>query len=211
MFESLESLRRLSLDDLEAELEPPEHLAKAKISSEIGLTARRFLAHSPFACVASASSQGADCSPRGDGPGFAKVLTEKALALPDRAGNNLADTFRNVAQRPQLGLLFFVPGLSETLRVNGQGIVTDDPGVLARFEPTARPVRLALVVGVEEVFFHCGKSIIRSGLWETHEMLTAAATLGRDVFALENAERPKADVNAAIVRELLREGYTNEL
>ena len=211
MSESTESFRRLSLEDLEAELEPPEPLAQAKISSAIGLTARRFLAHSPFACVASASSRGADCSPRGDGPGFATVLSDKALALPDRAGNNLADTFRNVAQHPQVGLLFFVPGLSETLRVNGQGTITDDPRVLARFEPTARPVRLALVVAVEEVFFHCGKSIIRSGLWETDETLRAAATLGRDVFALENAERPKTDLNAADLRRLLHEGYTNGL
>lgn len=201
--------RRLGTSDLDALIDPPEELAAAKVVATLGAAARRFVAHSPFVCIASSSSAGADCSPRGDGPGFVTVLDDTTLALPDRSGNNLADTFRNVVEHSAIGMLFLIPGVSETLRVNGRGFVTDDPQVLGRFDPAGRPVRLALVMDVEEVYFHCGKSVLRSALWDDQRDLAAAATLGRNVFALENAERPRAGTNAQGLGELLRDGYAD--
>ncbi len=201
--------RRLGLADLHALLDPPEELATAKIAATLGETAQRFLAHCPFVCISSSSAAGADCSPRGDTPGFVTVLDATTLALPDRSGNNLADTFRNVVSHPPVGMLFLIPGLTETLRVNGQAFVTDDPDILRRFDPGGRPVRLALVLEVDEVYFHCGKSVLRSGLWNDARELARGATLGRNVFALENAERPRAGTNARDVQELLRDGYAD--
>jgi uncharacterized protein len=181
--------RHLTVPQIRGVLGKPQPEAVAKISETIGLTARRFIAHSQFICLATGTGGSADCSPRGDKPGFVKVLDETTLALPDRSGNALADSFRNVCESPALGMLFLIPGLRETLRVNGQGYVTDDAGLLDRFTDDGRRAKLALVVAVDEIYFHCGKALIRSRLWDpATQSLAVTATCGVNVFSLTRIE-----------------------
>ncbi|MFD7814617.1 MSMEG_1061 family FMN-dependent PPOX-type flavoprotein [Streptomyces sp. NPDC059785] len=159
--------RPVSPAEVRARLGEPEAMVKAKIMDRIDDHLRRFIAHSPFLTMATADAAGrADCSPRGDYPGFVKVLDERTLAIPDRPGNKLADSFRNLAENDGIGLLFLVPGLRETLRVNGRAYVTDEPDVLARMRTEGRTPELAIVVEVAEAYGHCGRALIRSRLWD---------------------------------------------
>lgn len=145
----------------------PEALAAIKVRRTIDEHFHRFIAHSPLCCIASVQAGGgADCSPRGDYPGFVKVLDESTLLVPDRIGNNRIDTFENIDSDPRVGLIFFVPGHRETLRVNGRAYLTDDEKALQRLQAEGRLPQLAMVVEVEEAFVHCGRAIIRSRLWD---------------------------------------------
>ncbi|NGO70856.1 MSMEG_1061 family FMN-dependent PPOX-type flavoprotein [Streptomyces boncukensis] len=159
--------RRVSPAEVRSRVGEPDVKKRDKTLDHIGVYARRFIAHAPFLTMATADAEGrADCSPRGDYPGFAKVLDDRTLALPDRPGNKIADSFRNLAENDGIGLLFFIPGVRETLRVNGRAYPTDEPDVLARMQTEAKRPVLALVVEVDEVYFHCGRALVRSRLWD---------------------------------------------
>ena len=200
---STNTLHRVSPADVRAQLGEPEAMIKAKIGDRIDRHARRFIAHSPFLTLATADAAGrADCSPRGDYPGFVKVLDERTVALPDRVGNKIADSFRNIAENDGVGLLFFVPGMRETLRVNGSAYVTDDPDVLARMRTEAKAPMLAVVVDVAEVYFHCGRALIRSRLWDPASQALAAELPSAGEIAGE-----KMNVDPALLDQLLEDGY----
>lgn len=125
-----------------------------------------FIAASPFAVLASADEDGrCDASPRGGPPGFASVLDPHRLAIPDYTGNRRQDSDRNVLANPYVGLVFFVPGVKETLRVNGRAALCTDPELLAALATGGQPPKLALVIEVETAFIHCGKALHRSELW----------------------------------------------
>ncbi|MCS0599637.1 pyridoxamine 5'-phosphate oxidase family protein [Streptomyces sp. LP11] len=184
--------RRVSPEEVRARIGQPEAMVRAKVKDRIDNYFRQFIAHSPFLAMATADAAGrADCSPRGDYPGFVKVLDERTLALPDRPGNKIADSFRNLAENDGVGLCFLIPGVREVLRVNGSGYVTDEPDVLVRMRTEARKPELAIVVEVAEVYFHCGRALLRSRLWDpasralAEEMPSmgeiAAAQFGADV------------------------------
>ncbi|MFE0173179.1 MSMEG_1061 family FMN-dependent PPOX-type flavoprotein [Streptomyces sp. NPDC059002] len=159
--------RRLSPAEVRARLGMPEGMIEAKIRDRIDEHFRRFIAHSPFLSLATADAAGrADCSPRGDYPGFVKVLDEHTLAMPDRPGNKIADSFRNLAENDGVGLCFLIPGVREMLRVNGSAYVTDEPDVLARMHTEGREAVLALVIEVDQAYFHCGRALVRSRLWD---------------------------------------------
>ncbi|MEU0536213.1 MSMEG_1061 family FMN-dependent PPOX-type flavoprotein [Amycolatopsis tolypomycina] len=200
---STNTLRRVSAAEVRARLGEPEAMIKAKIGDRIDAHARRFIAHSPFLTLATADAAGrADCSPRGDYPGFVKVLDERTLALPDRPGNKIADSFRNIAENDGVGLLFFVPGMRETLRVNGSAYVTDDPDVLARMRTEAKAPELAIVVDVAECYFHCGRALIRSRLWDPASRALAAELPSAGEIAAE-----KMNLDPALLDQLLEDGY----
>ncbi|MBI0295998.1 pyridoxamine 5'-phosphate oxidase family protein [Streptomyces sp. PRKS01-29] len=192
--------RRVSPAEVHARLGEPEAMVKGKKQDHIDAYFRLFIAHSPFLSMATADAEGrADCSPRGDYPGFVKVLDDHTLAIPDRPGNKIADSFRNLAENDGIGLLFFIPGLRETLRVNGRAYPTDDPDVLARMQTEAKEPVLAIVVEVAEAYFHCGRALIRSRLWDpasqalaeeipsVGEIATAQFGIGIDPTALTHA------------------------
>jgi uncharacterized protein len=167
MTHALTRPRRVPFEEVRARLGAPDAMVTAKILDHIDDHFRLFIAHSPFLALATADAAGrADCSPRGDYPGFVKVLDEHTLAIPDRPGNKLADSFTNLAQNDGVGLLFLIPGLRETLRVNGRAYPTDEPDVLVRMRTEAKEPVLALVVEVAEAYFHCGRALIRSRLWD---------------------------------------------
>jgi PPOX class probable FMN-dependent enzyme len=128
---------------------------------------RAFISRSPFMLIASAAADGSmDISPKGDPAGFVQVLDDHTLAIPDRPGNRRADTFRNLLQSPQVGLLFLVPGHQESLRVNGTARLVRDAWLRERMAVQGKLPDLALVVTVQEAFIHCAKCIIRSKLWK---------------------------------------------
>lgn len=167
------------LSDLYA---PPSELALAKQLDHIDAHAAHFIAQSPFVVISTCGAQGrCDASPRGDAPGFVVVAGPSLLHLPDRPGNNRIDSLHNIAVNPCVGLLFFVPGVLETLRVNGRARVSDDQELLASMAVDGRLPRSALEVCVEEVYFHCGKALKRSRLWEQADPARAQSipSLGR--------------------------------
>jgi hypothetical protein len=144
---------------------------------------RRFISLSPFLVMASWGPDGSDASPKGDPPGFVKVVDNTTLLLPDRRGNRRVDSMMNILDNPDVGLIFFVPGVEETLRVNGTASITTDAVLLEHLAMKGKPPESGLVITVKEVFFHCGKSIIRSKLWdpETQIKRSEFPTLGQIV------------------------------
>lgn len=159
--------RAVSREELRATLGDPEQPARDKILDRLDRSCRVFLAHSPFLCLSTSAADGTcDSSPRGDRPGFVRALDDRTLVVPDRLGNRLADSFSNILENGHVGLVCFVPGRSETLRINGSAYVTDDPGLLAMLEQDHVVPDLATVVEIEEVYLHCGRALLRSGLWD---------------------------------------------
>ena len=145
----------------------PSHRAKAKQLPQLDQHARAFIGLSPFLVIASSDGQGrGDATPRGDAPGFVAVLDDATLLIPDRPGNRRVDTMLNVAENPSVGLLFLVPGVNETLRVNGLARMTVDAELLKPLAAQGKDPVAGLIVQVEEVYFHCGKALIRSRLWD---------------------------------------------
>ncbi len=138
-----------------------------KVESALTEDAVEFIAASPFLVLSTCSANGGlDASPKGDGPGFVHIEDNSTLLIPDRPGNKLVFGHLNILSNPQVGLLFMLPGTSETLRVNGRAELTANPDLLALLAARGKPAVLAIRVHVEECFFHCGKAFIRSQLWQ---------------------------------------------
>jgi PPOX class probable FMN-dependent enzyme len=127
---------------------------------------RPFIEHAPFMVLATAGPEGLDCSPRGDAPGFVRILDDRTLALPDRRGNNRIDSLRNVVRDPRVALLFLVPGVGETLRVNGRAAISVEPALLNSFVVDGKAPRSVLLVTIDSVYFQCTKALVRSHLWD---------------------------------------------
>jgi len=155
-----------SVEELEAVYGHPKGGAVFKEITFLNAHYRAFIEASPFVVLASAGPGGLDCSPKGDGPGFVRVLDDNTLAIPDRPGNNRIDTLRNLVVDARLALLFFVPSRSETLRVNGRAVISIDGELLASFAVEGRPPRSIIRVTVEAAYVHCAKAFMRSKLWD---------------------------------------------
>ena len=160
----------------------PGAMALAKELDHLDRYCTDFICLSPFVVISSANKSGCcSASPRGDAPGFVSVVNEKRLLVPDRKGNNRNDTMMNLVENPQVELLFLVPGISETLRVNGRAEISVDPSLLAPLSAQGRVPASALDIFVTKVFFQCGKAIIRSDLWNPDKCVPKGCfpTLGR--------------------------------
>jgi PPOX class probable FMN-dependent enzyme len=141
-------------------------LARAKLAERLNDLTRRFIERSPFVCVATTRPDGGvDVSPRGDPRGFVRILDDRTLLLPERPGNRLADTLTNLLADPRIGLLFLIPGVGDTFRVNGTAVITDDEELLGQSSVEGKPPRLGIVVSVQEAYTQCPKAVIRSDLW----------------------------------------------
>ncbi len=152
---------------------PPKAQAGLKVLDHLDVHCRDFIALSPFYVISSARADGrADASPRGDSPGsLAAVLDPKTLLLPDRPGNRQVDTMQNLVERPYVGLLFFVPGMTETLRINGKADIVTDPKLLAPLAVKGKAPVSGLRITVEEAFLHCAKALIRARLWDVDSQI----------------------------------------
>ncbi len=155
-----------TVEQLEALYGKPWGPAVAKEIDHISPAYRKLIEAAPFVAVATGGPDGLDCSPKGDAPGFVRILDDKTLALPDRPGNNRIDGFRNILQDPRIALLFLIPGVGETLRVNGRASISVDPVLMQSFAVNGKLPRCVLVVHIETIFFHCSKAIVRSKLWD---------------------------------------------
>ncbi len=166
MDESAESIELRNADSVRLHYGEPSHMARAKQLDHLDRHCKAFIALCPFVVIATTGVDGrADASPRGDAPGFVAVLDDRTLVVPDRTGNKRADTALNLTASPWVGILFMVPGIDETLRVNGGARVTVDPAMLAPMTFNGKVPVAGLVITAEEVFFHCGKPLIRADLW----------------------------------------------
>jgi len=144
----------------------PAPLVAGKIADRLNDLTRQFIERSPFVCVATASPAGGlDVSPRGDPAGFVRILDERTLLIPDRPGNKIADTLTNLLEDDRIALLFLIPGVGDSFRVNGRGIVVDDPELLEASTVDGKPPRLGILIAIEEAYTQCSKALIRSDLW----------------------------------------------
>lgn len=196
----------------------PERFIAEKKEPKLGEFSARFIAHSPFFCMATVGADGQlDTSPRGDPPGSVRILDPWTLAIPDRPGNKLADSHENITKHPAVGLVFFVPGIREVIRVNGDAFVTDDPELLGMLSADGKPAVLATIVRIREVFGQCGKAVIRAKLWEGDSRgLAEAVTLGGDFYTLSITESAakmaeKLGDLAGSLHAVIDDHYQNEL
>ena len=144
----------------------PMSRASDKVLDHLDFHCRAILAVSPFCVLSSQGPEGADISPRGDPAGFLRVLDDRHILLPDRIGNNRLDNFANILTHPEVGLLVLVPGMDETLRINGRAQITDDARLLAGSAVRRKAPNIGLLIAVKEAFLHCPKAFVRSGLWD---------------------------------------------
>jgi PPOX class probable FMN-dependent enzyme len=185
-------------DDLRSLYGSPSELAVRKCIDRLDEHCRAFIALSPFVAVGTSGPDGsADVSPKGDAPGFVSVLDERTIAIPDRPGNNRLDSATNVVANPHVGLLFLIPGIDETLRVNGVARISTEPALLESMAVQGKAPRSAMVVEVREAMLHCAKAFRRSRLWsddyrQERSVLPSIAAMIRDQtgasFNLEKAE-----------------------
>jgi uncharacterized protein len=140
--------------------------ARLKTLRKLDRHCRRFIELSPFVCLGTSGADGADVTPRGDAPGFVHVLDDVTLAVPDWPGNNRLDSLSNILTNANVGMLFLIPGVDETLRVNGTAEIVTSPDLLARWDVKGRHPKSVLVITLKEAFLHCGKALIRSCLWK---------------------------------------------
>ena len=168
----------------------PKPVVATKIIDRLLDETRPFVEASPFVCVATAGVDGGlDVSPRGDSAGFVRILDDRTLLLPDRPGNRLADTLINLLGDDRIALLFLIPGIGDTFRVNGRAIITDDAELLADSAAGGKPPRLGLVVTIEEAYLQCPKAMIRSRLWDPsrHAERSSLPSLGEVLAATASA------------------------
>jgi uncharacterized protein len=199
-----------SQEELRDMLGSPSLRGQNKVISKLDEHCREFIGKSPFLVLATSDADGnCDSSPRGDAPGFVYVHDDHHLIIPDRPGNKRVDSMFNIVTNPKVGLIFLIPGLDETLRINGEATIIKDANVLEKMAVNGKVPLLGIVVKVEQCFMHCGKAFKRSGLWEpetwlSKEELPNAAKIIADHVNLPGMteERVEAD---------LLEGYKNKL
>jgi uncharacterized protein len=163
------------ISKLEALYGAPMQPAIVKEIDYIHPVYRQIIEASPFVVLSTCGHDGLDASPRGDRAGFVVVEDEKTLLIPDRPGNNRFDSLRNILEDPRIALFFLVPGIGETLRVNGRGAISVDPELLARFVVNGKPPRSVIIVSLETIFFQCSKAVVRADLWNSEKRLDRKA------------------------------------
>ncbi len=154
-----------SVEELEALYGLPSQPALDKEIEHISDHYRAFIEKAPFVVVATSGPEGLDCSPRGDPAGFVRIRDDKTVLLPDRRGNNRLDTLRNIVRDPRISLLFLIPGIGETLRINGRAEINTDPALCESFLMQGKEPKSVVVVHVERIYFQCQKALARSRLW----------------------------------------------
>jgi uncharacterized protein len=182
--------------------------AQNKVIPEIDEICRAFIAKSPFVLLGSTDANGnMDVSPKGDPAGFVHVMDSKTLLIPDRPGNRRGDTLTNILQNPSIGILFLVPGRSETLRINGTAQIVRDDDVREHFIMQGKVPIFVIAVTVKEVFFHCTKCVVRSGLWSSEHDHDALVSLGAAIVKHARLNISVEEADAMVVEEERDELY----
>ena len=167
LIDSIEALEQIYSDPSEASL--------VKESPVVTDEYRRLIEASPFVALASVADEGVDCSPRGDLKGFVRIHDERTLMIPDRRGNNRVDTLRNLVRDPRISLLFLIPGIGETLRINGRASLLVDPALLDSFAIDGKPPRSVISVSIDTIYYQCQKALARSRLWDPEARIDRSA------------------------------------
>ena len=201
-----------TIDDvstLESHFGEPVDIAVAAMKTSMDQFHKAFIEHSPFACLASSTATGQPTiSPKGDAPGFVKILDDNTLVLPDRIGNNKVESFHNIVENPKVALIFLIPGVSESVRVSGEATIVRDQKILelgrvGKSLPTA-----AMVIKVTSVYFHCGKAMIRSKLWAQDSQLEKGVIPS---FGEALKAQAKLDMSVEDTESLLEDVYEKQL
>ncbi len=181
----------------------PKQRSLAKQLDRLDKHCRHFIGLAPFLVIATAGKDGRiDASPRGGTPGFVRVVDDKTVQLPDALGNNRLDSYTNIVQTGKAGLIFFVPGMDETLRVNGNARLREDAEILSQFPHERRPPRIVVEVSVEEAYLHCAKALMRSKLWASDYRIERSAfpSLGQMIKDQSGSSDPAETQEEAVVR-----------
>lgn len=195
-----------SLEKLREVIDEPAPIIVQKVVQTIDEICREFIEKSPLICVGTSNLQNdQDVSPKGDAPGFVKVLNESTIVIPERPGNHLAFGFRNIIETKKVGVIFMVPGLKETVRINGEAVISKDPELLQSLCVNGKPAILCTVVNVQECFFHCGKAFVRSKLWQSETWPTKASS------NIHKQISRALDVDEGFIEEALKEDYRDNL
>jgi uncharacterized protein len=201
--------------DLRRHYERAEGLSVAKQRPRLDRHTRNFIAKSPFLCIATSNREGgADISPRGDPPGFVQVLDDQTIAIPDRPGNNRLDTMVNITENPEVAVIFFIPGIEDTLRLAGRARIERDEKVLAAAAVNGKVPKVAIVVEVREVFFHCAKALKRSRLWDPASFRQRGEFPSIAKMILDQTSEKgvcENDTEVAEADRYVEENYRNEL
>ena len=207
--------------DIESELSlrenfpPTMELAKSKQMSRLDKHSRNFISKSPFLCISTSNSLGkADVSPRGDPPGFVQVLDDKTLIIPDRPGNNRLDTMANIVENPNVALIFFIPGIEDTLRVAGRARIIKDEAILAKCIVKGKTPEIGIEVVIDEIFFHCAAALKRSHLWGVENRVSKSEmpTLARIILDQTSASGQCEDEAVVTQTEKdIQESYRKDL
>ena len=170
---------------------------------------RKLIEAAPFVAVATCGPEGLDCSPKGDPAGFVRILDDKTIAIPDRPGNNRIDGFRNIVRDPRVALLFLIPGVGETLRINGRAEISIDPELMQSFTINGKLPRCVLVVHIESIYFHCSKAIVRSKLWDEKTKIDRASlpSTGTIIAELSQGRSGGADYDKAAPERIKAQLY----
>ncbi|WP_322518269.1 pyridoxamine 5'-phosphate oxidase family protein [Rhodopseudomonas palustris] len=163
-----------TIADLEQLYGVPGDASTEKVADRITPPYRTLIERSPFAALATVGPEGLDCSPRGDLPGFIHIHDDKTLMLPDRHGNNRIDSLRNVVRDPRVALMLLIPGSTSALRINGRAIVSAEAELLSSFYVKGKAPRTVMVMTIEEIYFQCGRAILRSDLWNPDKHVDSA-------------------------------------
>jgi len=200
MIDSIEALRAL--------YPAPKTRALVKQLDRLDPHCRRFIESAPFLVLATAGADGRiDASPRGGAAGFVRVVDDQTVHLPDALGNNRLDSFTNIVQTGRCGLIFFIPGMDETLRVNGKARLRDEPELLGQFPHERHPPRLVVEVQVEEAYLHCAKALMRSRLWDPAQRIDRSSfpSMGQMLKSQSGSIEP------AETQQQMLERYASEL
>lgn len=185
---------RLTAETIETEaalrelIGEPTAIVCAKLAKRLNALTRRFIELSPLVCLATSDAHGGcDVSPRGDPRGFVRILDDETLLVPERPGNRIADSLRNILANPNVGLLFVIPGVTDTFRVNGRATLTTDASLLAPCAVEGKVPKLGILVDIESAYTQCSKALLRSELWDPSRFLerTALPTNGEILEALQ--------------------------
>jgi uncharacterized protein len=197
-------------EELRAILGYPGELVKNKVINILDGHCRQFISQSPLLMIATSDHEGrCDVSPRGDAPGFVLVLDDRHLVIPERPGNRRMDSLRNLLSNPRAGLIFMIPGLEETLRVNGRAYIVKDEKLLQQMESHGRNPLVGIVIEVEECYSHCAKAFKRSSLWNPESWMSKEKLPNIAQMIADHVKLP--GMSAEKVAESLNESYTKRL
>jgi PPOX class probable FMN-dependent enzyme len=199
-----------SEDELRALLGYPSELVQNKVIDHLDKHGLEFISKSPFLLMATSDKNGrCDVSPRGDAPGFVRVLNETHIVIPERPGNRRMDSMRNILSNPKVGLIFIIPGLEETLRINGHACIIRDEELLKQMEANGKMPVVSIGVSIEECFVHCAKAFKRSNLWNPDTWMHKDGLPNIAKMIADHAKLPGMD--AEKIAEALQDSYTNRL